>query len=406
MDPVWLLLLLPTAAVGGWVMAKRERATPRNTAGTLPKAYFKGLSFLLNERPDKALQVFIEMVEVDGETIELHLALGNLFRRNGELERATRIHQNLAARADLDAGLRALALLELAQDYFKAGLFDRAESLFQELRRAEPHREQANQFLLQIYDQEKEWRCAIAAAEELMRISACDLSARVAQYYCELAENSIIAGRNARAEKYVDAALRRDPHCIRAVIARGRLAALRGDHHDAIAIWRGLERWAPQSVGEVLNHLANSYAAVGDSHGYKQFLEKVLQYNLDARIIMALAELSPREPRGGRDMLLDLVRKYASLEGLYALVKSRAGRGRSAREDKDFAMIAELLARAVAQVRGYRCGACGFNSHALHWQCPGCKGWGTVQKQIPPRADSTEVAAELNSDGANPRAGE
>jgi len=403
MDPLWLLLLLPVAAASGWVTAKRERRPQR----PLPEAYFKGLSFLLNEQPDKALQVFMDAVEMDGETVELHLALGNLFRRRGEIERATRIHHNLATRAGLDAELRAQALFELAQDYFKAGLFDRAENLFHELREAPEHREPACRFLLQIYDQEKEWRDAIAVAEELARISGDDLSESLAQYCCELAERAIADGKHARAERHLESAFRYDPHCARAVIQSGRLASMRGNHANAIAIWRNLEHLAPHALGEVVDHLANSYAALGDHAEYKKFLLDAVDRNPDSRLLAALIEAVKHEQaavdaphtdatgrdRAGQKLLLDLVRRRPSLEGLCALLKSRAASGAvaSERERKDFTVIADLLSQVVGQGAAYHCHTCGFHASALHWQCPGCKNWGTVQKQPARRALAVEA---------------
>lgn len=413
MDPLWLLLLLPLAAASGWVAAKRERVRrPR-----LPEAYFKGLSFLLNEQPDKALQVFMDAVEMDGETVELHLALGNLFRRRGEIERATKIHHNLATRAGLDAELRVQALFELAQDYFKAGLFDRAEHLFHELREAPEHREPACRFLLQIYDQEKEWRDAIDIAEELARISGDDLSEALAQYCCELAERAIADGKNARAERHLESAFQYDPHCARAVIQSGRLASMRGNHANAIAIWRNLERLAPHALGEVVDHLANSYNALGDHAEYKKFLLDAVERNPDSRLLAALIETVKHEEAAadaaggdqagggggghgnhggaGQKLLLDLVRRRPSLEGLCALLKSRAASGAvaSERERKDFTVIADLLSQVVGQGAAYHCHTCGFHASALHWQCPGCKNWGTVQKQPARRAVDADESA-------------
>ena len=382
MDPIWLLLLLPTAAASGWWMAKRERRAAR--AKKLPEAYFEGLSLLLNEQPDKALRVFLDAVEMDSETVELHLALGNLFRRRGEIERATRIHRNLATRADLEDRLRTLALFELAQDYFKAGLLDRAEDLFQKLRRAPAHQEQAGRFLLQIYDQEKEWGSAILIAEELSRLSAVDLSGSLAHYCCELAEKAISEGRNDLAENHLESAFKYDSHCVRAVIQSGRLASMRGNHNNAIAIWRGLEHWAPEALGEVVDHLANSYAALGERENYKRFLEGAIAHHADSRVMSALMDLAKQDEQGeaGQALLLDLVRKYPSLEGLCELIKSRAANNRSAREKKDFTVLAELLSQVVGRSQGYHCHTCGFRGSSLHWQCPGCKNWGTVQKQV------------------------
>ncbi|MGI9310313.1 MAG: lipopolysaccharide assembly protein LapB [bacterium] len=386
MDPLWLLLLLPAAAVGGWIMAKRE--PPRTDRKKLPEAYFKGLRFLLNEQPDKALRVFLDAVEVDSETVELHLALGSLFRRRGEIERATRIHQTLVARADLGDALRAQALFELAQDYFKAGLLDRAEDLFRELRDAPEHREQASRFLLQIYDQEKEWGNAIAVADELARDFDADLAAPLAQYCCELAEIAIAAGDNARAEAQIEAAFAHDPRCVRAVIQSGRLASMRGNHANAIAIWRGLEHWAPEALGEVVGHIANSHAALGERDGHKRFLERAVELNPDSRIIAALVELVEDEHGGeaAQSLLLEFVRSHPSLEGLCELMKARTTRPRTARESRDFALLAELLTQVVGQGRGYHCRTCGFSSNSLHWQCPGCKGWGVMQRRAATRS--------------------
>jgi lipopolysaccharide biosynthesis regulator YciM len=382
MDPVWLLLLLPLAAVGGWLMAIYDRRSVASVQ-ELPDAYFKGLSFLLNEEPDKALKVFLEVVEVDNETVEMHMALGNLFRRRGEVERATLIHQNLVARSDLDGGLRCLALFELAQDYFKAGLYDRAENLFLELRQSDDCRNQANKFLLQIYDQEKEWKKAISVAEAIIGTEGDEYDRAIAHFYCELAELEISAGNNSAAEGYLESAFRKDAKCIRAVIQSGRLASMRGNHTNAIAIWRGLEFWAPAALGEVVGHIANSYVSLNDKRSLKKFLQSAIEINPDPRIIAMLVELTGREKGGveGERLLLSLVQKYPSLENLYQLVNSKTRSNSVGEKDKDYTLLAGLLSGLVESGRHYNCRKCGFQSNSLHWQCPGCKGWGTVQRQ-------------------------
>ncbi|MCK5360007.1 MAG: lipopolysaccharide assembly protein LapB, partial [Gammaproteobacteria bacterium] len=163
LDPVWLLLLLPLAAISGWIASRQdERIRSRKCGADIPSDYFKGLNLLLNEQPDKAIEVFIKVLEVDSETVETHLMLGNLFRRRGEIERATRIHQNLIARPKLDRYQCSQALFELAQDYLKAGLLDRAENLLLEYAEVEKDPEPALRQLLYVYQQEKEWDQAIA----------------------------------------------------------------------------------------------------------------------------------------------------------------------------------------------------------------------------------------------------
>lgn len=381
MDPVWLLLLLPVAAAGGWLMAAYERS-PRKPRQDLPEAYFKGLSFLLNEEPDKALKVFLEVVEVDSETVEMHMALGNLFRRRGEVERATRIHQNLVARSDLDESLRCMALFELAQDYFKAGLYDRAENLFQELRQATDFRNSANRFLLQIFDQEKEWQKAIQVASELDQDKDSDYSKTIAHFFCEIAELSIVAGENRKAEVYLESAFKHDPRCIRAVIQSGRLASMRGNHTNAIAIWRGLEHWAPDAIGEVVGHITNSYTTLRDKRSLRKFLEEAVEKNPDPRIISTLVEFTRGEKgeEASQQLLLELVRKYPTLESVYELMQSRRTESGTSSQDRDYTLLAGLLSQVVKAGKNYNCRQCGFQSNSLHWQCPGCKGWGTVQR--------------------------
>lgn len=383
MDPIWLLLLLPLAAASGWLMSAHNKTTVEKSGG-LPKAYFKGLSFLLNEQPDKALQVFLEVVEVDTETVEIHLALANLFRRRGEVERATRIHQNLVARSDIDDSLRELALFELAQDYFKAGLFDRAENLFQELQPVLEYKEQASRFLLQIYDQEKEWQKAIYIATQLDQVADQNLTATIAHYYCELAEKAITESNIGDAEKYLESAFFHDARCIRAVIQSGRLAAMHGNHTNAIAIWRGLAYWAPQAMGEVVGHVSSSYAVLNDERSFRKFLEETLEKTPDPRIIAMLVALARKNDgrEAGQTLMLDLVRKHPSLESMYQFMKSHEQHITPSRQDKDFSLLADLLAEVVQMGRNYHCRQCGFQSNSLNWQCPGCKGWGTVRRQV------------------------
>ena len=380
MDPAWLLLLLPAAALSGWFAATKKEHVVKSQTDRLPDAYFKGLSFLLNEEPDKALQVFLEVVEIDKETIEMHTALGSLFRRRGEVERATRIHQNLVARSDLDQGLRTMALFELAQDYFKAGLFDRAENLFQELTQMEDYRESAYRFLLQIYDQEKEWSNAIVVAEDLQRVSGQNISITIAQYHCELAEKAITEGDMDKAQRYLRFSFRNDPHCVRATSQSGRVASMLGNHTNAIAIWRGLEHWSPANLGEVVGHIGNSYEELGDMVSFQYFLESALDKAPDPRIISTLVDLVSRNQGEdkGQALLVELVRKHPNLDSLFQLIQSRAGNEES---DADLSIVASLISQVVDKEREYNCRQCGFSTHSIHWQCPGCKGWATVQKK-------------------------
>ncbi|MYD75468.1 MAG: lipopolysaccharide assembly protein LapB [Gammaproteobacteria bacterium] len=386
MDPVWLLLLLPLAATSGWFVAAYERSSRRPKA-QVPDTFFKGLNCLLNDQPDEALKIFLDAVELDSDTVEMHMALGNMFRQRGEVDRATRIHENLVSRTDIDNEFRSQALFELAQDYFRAGLYDRAENLLQELRKIKEFMARADRLLLQIYDQEREWEKAIEVSVELNRYSESDYAHTISHLYCEVAESNIRSGNYPEAESNIALAFKYDQKCIRAVLQSGRLAAMRGNHTNAIAIWRSLEYLAPDYLGEVVSHIANSYKVLGDNVSLRQFLESAIEKNADSKIIDTLVELT-REERGdeaGRVQLLELVRKHPTLEGVLQVIASDGRAAGTSGQEKDYRLLAGLISRVVETGRQYNCRNCGFQSNSLHWQCPGCKAWGAMQRSRLPK---------------------
>ena len=197
MDPIWLLLLLPLAGLSGWWAAQRTRAqgVDRSTSKALPQSYVRSINFLANDQHDEALDVLVKALEDHDESLEIQLALGTLFRRRGEIEKATQIHQSLISRAGTSPEQKSIVLFELASDYFKAGLLDRAENLLLELGVTENFREASLRLLVQIYESEREWERAIAAAEILDKITSVDLAPQIAQFQCEMAERALVAGR-------------------------------------------------------------------------------------------------------------------------------------------------------------------------------------------------------------------
>src|SRR5436190_9437645 len=259
-DLLWLLpLLLPVAVASGWFAARLERVRDARRSFDLPTAYIKGLNLLLNEQPDKAIEMFIRALEVNSETVETHLALGSLFRRRGEVERAIRIHQNLIARPTLDKEQRSQALLELGQDYLKAGLFDRAENLFLELSELRQHSEQALRQLLHIYQQEKEWEKAVAVTRKLARVSGKDMNPVIAHYYCEITEQALAKRNVVEARDYLAQALAADPNCVRASMLQGDLHIEQGETREAIRAWQHVEGQDVHYLGEVAERIARAY---------------------------------------------------------------------------------------------------------------------------------------------------
>src|SRR5580765_5801883 len=211
----WWLLALPLFFALGWLAARIDIKHLVSESRALPTSYFKGLNFLLNEQPDKAIEAFIEVVKVEPQTIELHFALGSLFRRRGEVERAIRMHQNLVERADLPQQQKLDALFELAQDYLKAGLLDRAEELFAKLK-GTSHEEAALKYLLEIYEQEKDWQKAIDTAQRLEVVAGQSHQKEIANFYCEKASKEIMDSRPEAARPHLEQALAHHRLCVRA----------------------------------------------------------------------------------------------------------------------------------------------------------------------------------------------
>lgn len=376
-----LWLLLPVAAASGWYAARRSRPRPNpRRAGEFNSDYFRGLNYLLNEQPDKAIEVFIKMVEVDSDTVETHLALGNLFRRRGEVDRAIRIHQNLIARPTLNRDQRAQALLELGEDYMKAGLFDRAENLFLELTELNAHTERALRHLLDIYQQEQDWEKAIEIARRIEEISGTPMHDVIAQYYCELAQKALHDRDRGAALQYIKRALNFDRNCTRASILLGELETAQGDCKSAVRAYRKVVDQDIEYLPEVIRPLRHCYRELGQPDAYVAFLRESLRDYSGISPILALAEeLRAREgEQAAVDFVIEQLRRRPSVRGLEWLINQSLGH--SAGEARDTLTILHDLATKLLEGKAvYECHRCGFAGKQLHWQCPSCKSWNSVK---------------------------
>ncbi len=379
LDLLWLLL--PVAAASGWMAAKRSRSGGgRQKAGDLSSDYFKGLNYLLNEQPDKAIEVFIRMVEVDSETVETHLALGNLFRRRGEVDRAIRIHQNLIARPTLRRDQRTQALLELGEDYMKAGLFDRAENLFQELIELGEHRERALHHLVDIYQQEQDWDKAISTCRRLEEVTGRSMRDVIAQYYCEMAARAMEENDANRASQMIKRALSFDRNCVRASILLGQLESERGDCRSALRAYKRVAEQDVEFLSEVLEPMQTCCNSLGTPEAFGDFLREVLQDYNGISTMLALAEEIRRE-RGEAeavDFVIEQLRQRPSVRGLNWLIGLSLDHSSGEARD-NLLILRDLTAQLLRGKPVYECKRCGFTGKALHWQCPSCKSWNTVK---------------------------
>lgn len=375
-----LLLLLPVAAASGWMAAKRSDSKGKRLYSGHSPDYYKGLNFLLNEQPDKAIDVFVQMLEVDSETVETHLALGNLFRRRGEVDRAIRIHQNLIARPSLEGEHRAQALLELGQDYMRAGLFDRAERLFQELTESNLHREQALGNLLVIYEREKEWDKSLKIANQLESITGEQLKNQRAHYYCELAEQAHAAADMAVASDYLKKANACDKKSARAAILLGEMEKAKGDYKTAIKTFQKIAKNNPVYLSVVLPLLRECYVNTNAEQQFREYLLKLFERNRGLVEAATLAQIIKDEEGDAPAVIFlkEYLQDHPSLDGLYQLVSMSPDDG-SVMSSEMLLLLRRLLDKLLEKSPAYKCVTCGFNAKTMHWQCPSCNKWSSIK---------------------------
>ena len=373
-------LLLPVAALSGWWIGRRGSRRHRADDSPLREDYFQGLNFLLNEQPDKAIEVFTRMVQVDSDTVETHLALGNLFRRRGEVARAIRIHQTLSARPTLRRDQRTYALLALGEDYLRAGLLDRAESLFQEVVDLNAHVEAALRNLLEIYQQEKEWARAIEVAERLEARTGQLMRRQIAQFHCEQAERERDRGEINTARQCLRRALKSDPDCVRASVLVGELERSLGNHEGAVEALTRVVQQDPEFLPVVLDDLGESYAVLEAEDRFQRFLAAVPEEARGASVILRQTELVRKHEgeQAAQEFLTDTLRRHPSVRGLDRLIQFNLKQDGEA-DSTELTVLHDLFSRLLQDKPMYACNQCGFSARALHWQCPGCRSWASIR---------------------------
>jgi lipopolysaccharide biosynthesis regulator YciM len=378
---LWWLLGIPVFFGLGWLAARVDINQLVSESRTLPRGYFKGLNFLLNEQPDKAIDAFIEIVKLDPETVELHFALGNLFRRRGETERAIRVHQNLLARPDLPAEQRTQAQFELGEDYLKAGLLDRAEENFNYLIDT-PYGAQAGRALLEIYQREKEWLRAIEAARSLQQSGAGGRQREIAQFYCELAQDELVRSHADEAMKLLEQALADDRKSVRATMLLGDAFLLKDDIEGALAVWRRVEHQSVPHVALVAKRLMDGHERVGRMREgvnlLRTYLAEAPSIDLLEVVFKGVLELDGVE--AANQLVSEELRRTPTLLGLDKFLEGRLMNA-PAEIQPELAVVKTLVHSYTQKLARYQCSHCGFKARQFYWQCPGCNRWETY----PPR---------------------
>jgi lipopolysaccharide biosynthesis regulator YciM len=382
----WQLLFFPLFFGLGWAAARIDIQHLVKESRALPRSYFQGLNFLLNEQPDRAIEAFVDAVKVDPQTVELHFALGSLFRRRGETERAIRMHQTLLERDDLPQDLKLQALAELGQDFLKAGLLDRAEETFTKLKDSSMV-EEAKRNLLEIFQLEKDWEKAIAIAGELPDVAS---QKEIAEYYCELAAGEMIRSRPDTAAAHLRTALERNRKCVRASLLQGDIEAQQDRIDAAIACWQRIEQQDPTYLALVAQRLLDAYRKLARRDEGLQLLRGYLERypSLDLLDVVFQLVLESEGANAAYVLVRDELKRNPTLLGFDKLIEARLLVATpEARADLDLAKsIVQGYTRRLAR---YRCDNCGFKARQFYWRCPACGGWETYSPKRTEEFDLT-----------------
>jgi lipopolysaccharide biosynthesis regulator YciM len=375
----WFFLLLPLAALSGWVIGRRGGQRHSDTqVSRLSTTYFRGLNYLLNEQPDKAIELFLHIAELDKETFETQVALGHLFRRRGEVDRAIRLHQALVQRSGLNDAQRVQALLALGEDYMKSGLLDRAETVFSELVELDLS-PLALKHLIGIYQAERDWAKAIENARRFEQATGEPMGKLVAHFECELADRHRAAGELDAAREAVARAYGADANSVRAGMLEGRIELDAGNDAAALRSFERVARGDPDYLPEVLPSLLACYETVGDLPGARRFMAEMCEHYRGIAPVLALTRMIEKDEgvAAARAYLAKELKDRPSVRGESALIDlSLAERADPTATLVDLKHITDQL---LVRNPSYRCTRCGFGARSHHWQCPSCKEWGSVK---------------------------
>lgn len=379
MKIAWIIFVI-ICIVSAYLFGRKRRPqddVPRKI--NIPRDYLIGLNFLLNEETDKAVDIFIKMLEVDSDTVETHLAVGKLFRRRGEVDRAIRIHQNLIARPQLERIYREQSLFELGQDYLSAGMLDRAERIFLELINARSHSARALKTLIDIYQQEKDWENAVKVAERYETATRQNMQPIIAHYYCELGEVAFHKHELDYAIVCLEKAYAADRSCVRASLLLAKVYMEKEEYKKAIRYLKKIKDQNPDYLSEAIDLLASCYEKLNQGETLVAYLKNLVEEYPKVPVVLILAERI-RKWKGDKmaaAFVADYVRRYPSLRGLYLFVNLYISNAEG-RAKEDLHILQNLMKKILTNKPDYQCNSCGFSGKSLHWQCPGCKQWSTI----------------------------
>ncbi|WP_312226913.1 lipopolysaccharide assembly protein LapB [Pseudescherichia sp.] len=377
-----LFLLLPVAAAYGWYMGRRSaQQTKQDEANRLSRDYVAGVNFLLSNQQDKAVDLFLDMLKEDTGTVEAHLTLGNLFRSRGEVDRAIRIHQTLMESASLSYDQRLLAVQQLGRDYMAAGMYDRAEDMFNQLVDETDFRIGALQQLLQIYQATSEWQKAIDVAERLVKLGKDKQRGEIAHFYCELALQQMGNDDMDRAMALLKKGAAADRTSPRISIMMGRVLMAKGDYAKAVESLLRVIDQDKELVSETLEMLQTCYLQLGKNAEWAEFLTRCVEENVGATADLMLAEII--DQREGQDQAQMAVtrqlQRHPTMRVFHKLMDYHLHDAEEGRAKESLMALRDMVGEQIRSKPRYRCQKCGFTAYTMYWHCPSCRAWSTVK---------------------------
>ena len=379
---VALLGVILAAIVIGYLFGRRDQRKKHQVRGRgVSRDYFVGLNYLLNEQTDEAIETFIKVLDVNNDTVDTYLALGSLFCRRGEVDKSIRLHQDLLARPSLTPKQSVRVQLALAQDYFSAGLYDRAESILAVLvRQNHDLRDEALQSLLSVYERERDWSSAVNIAEQLRSSLGDQYAIHLAHYYCELGELKLLDNRRVAARQAIRQAFSRDKNSVRASLLLGQMEFEEGNYKESVKV---LQRIARQDIGFILLSipmLELAYERLGNHRALRAYLEKCLSDSPGSAVILAITRMLLRDAghQAAITFLTEQLEKHPTLKGLNVLMDLQI-RYQSDKRLAELNIAHQLLNKILESRPVYHCYHCGFSGLKMHWQCPSCHSWQTVK---------------------------
>ena len=379
---IWLLSLVLVAILIGWIVGRWMPAPKISGSGgskDYSESYVKGLNYLLADDANKAIETFSELIKVNADTVETHIVLGNLFRAKGEVDRAIKIHQNLLARPDLSRKQRNLAIGELASDYLKAGLLDRAEMLFKEMIELKPDDLGPYRNLLDLYIAEKSWEEATDCAQKLYGRGDTDAAVILSHCYCELADAAMKIGNNKLVRESLASALDIDRACVRAALLFIKHHLYSNNTGAAKKIIRQLVKNNPEYMNLYITPAKEIYIQANEPDTYQGFLQDQNHKNPSTHLAIALIEhyASTNQIEKARQFLSEVLKQSPSFEAFqFAL---RFLKSDTAHLSETWESLSIFLLTMQNKKAEYVCSLCGYESHAIQWNCPSCRHWSTMK---------------------------